>query len=179
VSDNAATELQGAGSLQILMMMMIRFVAAVFMAAPLVAQAQPGDPLRSSACASAQAELEVALAENASNPQARAQRLANARKQAALACLGPSSGERQRSGAPEPVQVVPPTAIAVPSAPPAPPSPATAPLPQLDIPRPATMTTCDPGGCWDNNGKRLNQVGPTLIGPHGPCGMYGGVVTCP
>jgi len=52
-------------------------------------------------------------------------------------------------------------------------------LPPLDIPRPATMTTCDPGGCWDANGKRLNQVGPVLIGPRGPCGMYGGVVTCP
>jgi hypothetical protein len=160
-------------------MMMIRFIAALFMAAPLLAQAQPGDALRSRECAIARAELEASLDNNVSNPRAREQRLANARKQAKLACLGPSSGEPQRSGAPDPVQVVPPTVIAVPSGPPAPPSPVTAPLPPLDIPRPATMTMCDPGGCWDSNGKRLNQVGPILIGPRGPCGMHGGVVTCP
>jgi hypothetical protein len=160
----------------------IQFIAALFFAAPLVVQAQPGDSMHSSECAAAQAELEAALDDNASNPQARAERLANARKQASLACLGPSSGKRQRSGAPEPAQVVPPTVIAVPPAPPtppAPPSPGTASLPQLAIPRPSTMTTCDPGGCWDSNGKRLNQVGPTLVGPHGPCGMQGGVVICP
>lgn len=159
-----------------LMTTMIRSIAALLLAASLVAQAQPDDALSSSECASAQAELEAALDEKASNPQALAQRLANARKRAAQACLGPSSGQRQRSGAPEPAQAVPPIVIAVP---PAPPSPAAAPLPPLDIPRPATMTTCDPGGCWDTNGKRLNQVGPVLIGPRGPCGMYGGVVTCP
>jgi hypothetical protein len=160
-------------------MMMIRFIAALLVTAPLVAQAQPGDSLRSSECAIARAELEAALDDNASNSRARAQRLANARKQAAQACLGPSSGEPQRSGAPEPAQVVPPTVIAVPPVPPAPPSPGAAPLPPLDIPRPSTMTMCDPGGCWDNNGKRLNQVGPILMGPRGPCGMHGGVVTCP
>jgi hypothetical protein len=160
-------------------MMMIWFTAAVFIAAPWVAQAQPGDSLLSGECALAQAELEAALDDKASNPQAPAQRLANARKQAAQACLGPSSGQRQRSGAPQPAQVVPPTVIAAPPVtPPSPPSPA-APLPPLDIPRPATMTLCDPGGCWDNNGKRLNQVGPILIGPRGPCAMNGGVVTCP
>jgi hypothetical protein len=157
-------------------MMMVRLIAALYVAAPLLAQAQPGDSLHSGECARAQAELEAALDDKASNPQAGAQRLSNARKQVGLACLGPSSGQPRRSGAPDPVQVVPPTVIAVP---PAPPFPATTPLPPLDIPRPATMTTCDPGGCWDNNGKRLNQVGPVLIGPRGPCSMQGGVVTCP
>jgi hypothetical protein len=161
------------------MTMTLQFIAALFAAASLSAQAQPADPLHSSECAIAQAELEAALDERASNPQAQAQRLANARKQAAQACLGPSSGQGQRSGAPEPAQMAPPTVIAIPPASPVPPSPGAAPLPPLDIPRPSTMTLCDPGGCWDNNGKRLNQAGPILMGPRGPCAMQGAVVICP
>ena len=155
------------------MMMMIRLIAALLLAAPLAGQAQPGDSLRSDECAVARAELEAALADNASNPRARAQRLAMARRHAALACLGPSSGRAQRSGAPQPAQVVPPPVIAAPRAP-----PSAAPLPQLEIPRPAAITTCDPAGCWDSDGRRLNQVGPLLMGPRGLCSMHGGIVTC-
>jgi len=158
-------------------MMIVRLIAALLLAAPLAGQAQPRDSLRSGECVAARAELEAALADNASNPRARAQRLAMARKHAALACLGPSSGRAQRSGAPEPAQVVPPPVIAAPSAPPAP--PAAASLPQLEIPRPAAITSCDPAGCWDSDGRRLNQMGPLLMGPRGPCSMHGGMVTCP
>ena len=158
--------------------MMIPVVAALLLAVTLAAQAQPKDPLSSAECAAARAALEAALDDDVSSKRARAERLATARKHAALACLGPSSGEPQRSGAPQPAQVVPPPAIAAPRAPTAPPSPTTAPLPQLAIPRPATITTCDPAGCWDSDGRRLNQMGPVLMGPRGPCSVHGGVVTC-
>jgi hypothetical protein len=156
--------------------MMLPVIAALLLAAPLATQAQPRDPLSSGECMAARAELEAALADNVSNSRARAQRLAAARKQAAVACLGPSSGERERSGAPQPVQVVPPPLIAAPSVPP--PAPPPAPPPQLTIPRPAVITTCDPAGCWDSDGQRLNQMGPILMGPRGPCSLQGGVVTC-
>jgi len=158
-------------------MMMIRSIAALLLAAPLAVQAQASDPLSSHECAAARAELESALNDDASTPAARAQRLAMARRQAALACLGPSSGQPHRSGAPEVPRAVPPPVISSPR-PEAVPAPAATPLPPLAIPRPATITTCDPTGCWDSEGRRLNQVGPLLMGPRGLCNTHGGAVTC-
>lgn len=175
MSDNAAREPQGHRIAPILVMMKrIRLIAVLLLASPLAGQAQQRDSLSSGECVAARAELEAALADDASNPQPRAQRLAMARKHTALACLGPSSGRAQRSGAPEPAQVVPPPVIAAP-----PVRPSAAPLPQLEIPRPTAITTCDPAGCWDSDGKRLNQVGPLLMGPSGLCSVHGGMVTCP
>jgi hypothetical protein len=81
----------------------------------------------------------------------------------------------QRSGAPYPPISVPPTTIAVPRPLPV---PDTTPQPQVVIPRPATVTACDPAGCWDSDGRRLNQIGPQIVGPQGPCNMQGGVVSC-
>ena len=159
-------------------MMIVRLIAALLLAAPLAAQAQPRDPLSSAECMAARAALEAALNDEVSSRRARAERLATARRHAALACLGPASGQPQRSGAPEPAQAVPPPVIAVPRAQPTPASPSPAPLPPLAIPRPATITTCDPAGCWDSDGRRLNQMGPLLMGPRGPCSVQGGVVTC-
>lgn len=59
-----------------------------------------------------------------------------------------------------------------------PPVPALPPAP-VEAPRPAALTTCDPGGCWDSRGKRLDSVGPLLVGPRGACDVQGGVVLCP
>jgi hypothetical protein len=53
------------------------------------------------------------------------------------------------------------------------------PLPALAIPRPTVITTCDPGGCWDSAGHRLNNLGPMLVGPRGPCTLQGGIANCP
>ncbi|MES3003980.1 MAG: hypothetical protein V4787_25035 [Pseudomonadota bacterium] len=53
------------------------------------------------------------------------------------------------------------------------------PSPPLAIPRPATISSCDPAGCWDSEGRRLNNQGPLLLGPRGPCLQQGGVVSCP
>lgn len=82
---------------------------------------------------------------------------------------------------PVPVHVVAPSVIVVP--PPVidgPPAIVTEPpWPPVAIPRPAVVTTCDPGGCWDSEGRRLNQVGPLLVGPHGACTMQAGAAQCP
>ncbi|RZL08042.1 MAG: hypothetical protein EOP40_14355 [Rubrivivax sp.] len=56
-------------------------------------------------------------------------------------------------------------------------APAGIPLP-VDVGRPTTLSTCDPGGCWDSNGQRYNSSGPVLNGPRGTCVAQAGVVTC-
>jgi hypothetical protein len=132
------------------------------------------DPLRSAECLGARAELDAALAAPAAREN---QRLQQARRAALQACLGSQPDARRRSGAPDPVQVVVPTLRATPPAP-LPPPVATPPA-AVAIPRAAMITTCDPGGCWDSQGRRLNRVGPVLSGPDGPCHAQGGLVTCP
>jgi hypothetical protein len=142
------------------------------------AQAPAVDPLSSSECVAARDELDKALSDPALSRQARAERLAQARQRAAVVCLGPDSGTRERTGAPQPAQVVPPPAVTV--RPPPPPMPTVAaPQPPVSTPRAAAITTCDPAGCWDSEGRRLNNVGPLLMGPRGLCTMHGGLLNCP
>jgi len=158
-----------------------RFTAALLLAAAasgiVRAQDAPQDPLASSECTAARDELESVLNEAArAGRQAPAAQLARARQHAALACLGRESGNRERAGAPQPAQAVAPPAI------PANPAPApviTSPPPPVDIPRPSTVTNCDAAGCWDSEGKRLNNLGPLLVGPRGLCTMQGGLLNCP
>jgi len=79
--------------------------------------------------------------------------------------------------APYPVIQVPPVtgpAVALPQLP----SPVPL-LPPVAVPRAAVITQCDPTGCWDSNGHRLNRVGPGLAGPGGPCTVQGNAVMCP
>ena len=144
---------------------------------PAGAVAAPGrDPLHSPECLRARAELDTAFGA----PDARRNaRLQQARQSARQACLGREAASRQRSGAPEPPQVVAPPALREPPAAAVPAPPATVPAPALSIPRPAAITTCDPGGCWDSEGRRLNQMGPQLVGPRGVCTVQGGMVICP
>jgi hypothetical protein len=87
----------------------------------------------------------------------------------------PLAAEALRYGVAEPVVRVPPIEI---------PGGATVPRPtvsppQIDIPRPAILSSCDTAGCWDSAGRRLNNQGPLLLGPRGPCLQQGAVVTCP
>lgn len=126
------------------------------------------DPLHSPQCDAARAVLEKALDEGS-----RAQ-VDAARKEAIGACLGSEDPDRARSGAPERPVVVP-----APRFPAAPAVVATPVPPPIAIPRPSVVTTCDPGGCWDSEGHRLNQVGPVLVGPRGACTVQGGIVVCP
>jgi hypothetical protein len=139
--------------------------------------AQGGDPLKSPECKAALDELERRVEEK-SEGAARAQRVASARRLAAAACLGRSEGNARRSGAPDPPQVVrPPVITALPAAPPLPGM--VAPPPPVPIPRPTVITTCDPAGCWDSEGRRLSNMGPLLMGPRGPCTVQGGLASCP
>ncbi|MDF2465162.1 MAG: hypothetical protein K0Q43_3397 [Ramlibacter sp.] len=139
--------------------------------------AQGGDPLKSPECKAALDELERRVEEKTEGA-ARAQRVASARRFAATACLGRSEGNARRSGAPDPPQVVRPPVIT--ALPPAPPLPGmVAPPPPVPIPRPTVITTCDPAGCWDSEGRRLNNMGPLLMGPRGPCTVQGGLASCP
>jgi hypothetical protein len=142
------------------------------------ARAQDGDPLSSPDCRAALARLQEALAQAPRQSGKPDRAVVQAQRQAAQACLGRDTGQRTRSGAPEPPLTVPPTAIAPPRA--ARESrpivvPSTAPLP----PRAAAITACDPAGCWDSDGRRLNNAGPVLLGPRGACVVQAGQVSCP
>lgn len=154
--------------------------ALVFALAAVAAHAQQAaDPLRSPDCIAAREALADAQHAAAQHREGSREKLASARERARLSCLGRESGTAQRVGAPEPAIVVPPPVLE----PPAPPRPVAVipppPPPPLQIPRPAAITACDPGGCWDSNGQRLNQLGPVLVGPHGACTVQGSVVQCP
>jgi hypothetical protein len=102
-----------------------------------------------------------------------------ARREAALRCLAsrvdPPVPPGQLIRAPI---VVAPIAVARPAARlashvrPAVPSP-------LPIPGPRTVTSCDAGGCWANDGSRLDRVGPNLWGKHGLCTLTGTLLQCP
>lgn len=140
--------------------------------------ASDGDPLDSAACRAARAELEQALAAAGTHPGPRLER---ARREARDVCLGRASANPQRAGAPDPPVAVPPPVLVAPRPVPQPAVPVTTSPPPapVPIPRPTAITTCDPGGCWDSQGRRLNQVGPVLMGPNGLCTVQGGHVTCP
>ena len=144
---------------------------------PCCVQGQARDPVASPECGAARAELEQALNDPATGRSRPGDRLDRARAKAAGACLGGTEGNRERSGAPQPVQAVPVPRI-TPARPPSLPQPAPPPA-ALVIPRPAAITACDPAGCWDSEGRRLNQMGPSLMGPQGPCTVQGGMVSCP
>ena len=51
--------------------------------------------------------------------------------------------------------------------------------PRAPAERPYAITSCDSGGCWANDGSRLNRVGPNLWGPRGICTVQGSLVQCP
>jgi len=53
------------------------------------------------------------------------------------------------------------------------------PSPALPAPAPTSVLSCDIGGCWANDGSRLNRVGPTLWGPRGACTVLGTLLQCP
>lgn len=156
---------------------MARYIAALLICAA-TAQAAPAaapDLLNSADCRAAREALDAAV--QAEPSRERAARIETARQRAAQVCLGPEQPGRQRSGAPDRARRIPAPVI---SGVPSPAAPAvTAPLPPLAIPRPATVTVCDPGGCWDSEGRRLNSTGPVLMGPRGLCSLQGGVVNCP
>lgn len=160
---------------------MIRDIAGALLAvATAMAAAAPvaaSDPLSSPQCAAARAELDKAINEAVPGRQADASRMALARRRAGEACLGPGNGGRERAGAPHPPRAVPPVVIG--PWPAQAQAPSAAVPPPLAIPRTPIITACDPAGCWDSEGRRLNSMGPLLIGPNGVCTLQAGVLNCP
>ena len=136
------------------------------------AAAPAGDPLKSDACGRHLAALQAARAAGSDTSPARVEAL---RREATQACLGGSGDARRPSPTAQAPIVVPPPTVALPrSIPPVVPT-----LPAPPIERPAVITSCDSGGCWDSNGTRLNRAGPMLIGPGGACVATGLQVHCP
>jgi len=171
----------------------VRPIAA---APPAQATAAPGDPLASAECQRALAALnaeEAVVAESsragggvtANDRRLIDARLAPMRRQAARACLArradPATLSSERLMRPTPVTTQP-LAVAPASSPA--PTPATAraaPLapPTTPADKPYAITSCDAGGCWANDGSRLNRVGPNLWGPRGICTVQGSLLQCP
>ena len=134
--------------------------------------------MRSPECLAAREALEQLLGDPQTREQTHAAKLASARKKVALACLGRAADDRPGSPVLQAPQAVAPPVIDV--TPPRAPLPAPAPAPPLlSIPRPAAITACDAAGCWDSEGRRLNNLGPVLMGPRGPCIVQGSLVNCP
>ncbi|WP_145979570.1 hypothetical protein [Ramlibacter tataouinensis] len=161
------------------MLFAITLLAGAATAAAAVAP-DTSDPLKSPECGAAQLALERNIQDAAAGNAGARDSLAAKRKRALETCLGPQSGHAERAGAPPvPIAVPSPSIDPGPGKPAAPPAAATAP-PPVRIPRPVAITTCDPGGCWDSEGRRLNFMGPVLIGPQGGvCSIQAGAVQCP
>ena len=159
------------------------------------AGAARGDPLESVECRRALAGLNAEEAEVAETSRASGgvtandrriidAKLAPARRQAARACLArsadPATLPSQQLVRPAPIAA---TTLAV--APTSSPTP-TAAAPRTPLAPPASpvekayaIRSCDAGGCWANDGSRLNRVGPNLWGPRGVCTVQGSLVQCP
>lgn len=137
---------------------------------PLATAAQDADPLKSAACAEALASLQAARAAGG-NAQVQ-------RDQAAMTCLGGGAAPQRSARLLQAPIVVPPPAITPPPVAPALASPQLAP-PPVAIHRPPSITHCDAGGCWGDDGRGLRHVGPNLAGPNGLCTRLGGLVYCP
>lgn len=136
--------------------------------------AQAAGAVDSAGCRAALAELERrerALATAAADRPAWRQ----ARRAAALACLGAEDAPPARHLAQPPVRVAP---VEIPPPP----------RPQVDVPPPArptlpppppTITACDAAGCWASDGTRWQRNGPDLVGPRGLCTVVGQQLRCP
>jgi hypothetical protein len=132
-------------------------------------------------------ESELAAAARADAPprisgDARWQAL---RREAARACLGrdgAAAASTPAASAPRTPSASPPIAVppvAVPPAP-APPAPAQrgAPPPMPGHKPPPFVTSCDPLGCWTNEGARLPHTGRNPLDARVRCSVQGQIVVC-
>ena len=150
-------------------------VLAALACAAAQAQQSVADLMKTPECLEARTDLEAAL-----SPGGPLHRLAAAREQAGLKCLGqrpPPLPEGRFVPPPEPVAPIrlrPAQALAVP-----PTTTPAVPLPPVANPRPPVITSCDAAGCWDSDGRRYHQQGPALLGPSGVCTLQAGLLNCP
>ena len=107
--------------------------------------------------------------------------LAQARRAAAVACLGPgadgASAPQRRAETPVGVPGMRIAPAVGPTRPDARSSAST--QPPLKPRLPLVLTSCDTTGCWASDGTRLNRIGPALHGPRGACSVAGTAVNCP
>ena len=141
--------------------------------APVLLPAQESDPLKSPQCGAALASLQAARAGGTAAAAVQALRASAART-----CLGGGEAPARTARVLQAPTVVPPPVIMPPPVPAALPQVAP-PLPPVAIQRPPSVTNCDVGGCWADDGQHLRQVGPNLAGPNGRCALQGGLVYCP
>lgn len=139
-------------------------------AAALPLHAQDADPLKSTACGTALAQLQAARQGDGGN-------VAALRSAAAGACLGSAAPPTRPSRILQAPVAVPPPQIELP--------PRVAPLPAPVLPPPPVAieraplpATCDAGGCWSNGGTHLRHVPPLAV-PGGACTQQGTAVYCP
>lgn len=146
-------------------------------------------------CQRARVALDAAFESFARRRADASAQLRQARERAAQACFGTTLAGQAASAASAASASgkAPPVARAEPSVQPpiavAPPDLQLRPALTLSVPKAAppvvpppvhsTVTNCDAGGCWDNQGRRISRVGPTLVGPNGPCTVQGVFATCP
>ncbi len=107
--------------------------------------------------------------------EAARQRMLQARRAAALACLG--EGGDQTS--PRPARTEGPPAAPPRAQPTRTPRPSPVPPAVPAPPLPRTLGACDSNGCWTSDGLRLQRAGPQLLGPNGFCSVAGTAVHCP
>lgn len=140
----------------------------------LPAAGQVSDPLKSPACGAALSSLQSARQGGAGTARVEA-----LRSEAASTCLGSGVAPSRPSRTLQAPIVVPPPQIEVAPVPP-PLAPPSLPPPPVAIERPPVPATCDPSGCWTNDGgTHLRHVPPNLVGPRGLCSTQAGVVYCP
>ena len=132
----------------------------------------------SAACDRARRGLEHALQAHVVNNTTSSVRLEAARRQAQAACLGGDATTTPgRRVAPQPPFAVPDPPLPAARMP----APAVAlPLPSVPLPSPRVLGPCDATGCWDNQGRRLNEGGGIYSAPGGGvCSVQGVFATCP
>jgi hypothetical protein len=119
---------------------------------------------------------QASAASGARGPRAIDADFEASRRRAAQACLAsradppPPQRFAQPPMAVSPIAVVPPRAL--------PPLPVVPPPPRSADP-PRFIVSCDPGGCWANDGSHLNRMGPNLWGSRGICSVQGALLQCP
>ncbi len=149
-------------------------LCALALVAPAHAQAPAsGDPLKAPACVAARSELDAA---EAASPRVAAN-VTRLRQQVARICLQGAADTPPPARVAQPPLAVPPAArVPAPRLPSLARAPSVTPMPATG---PAQVTRCDDGGCFDNQGARLNRFGNTLVGPKGMCTQQGTVLVCP
>jgi hypothetical protein len=162
----------------------LALIAALAAVHAMASEANMRSPACREALAALQARESAMAAAAASQPSAQPDRrpLGVADRQwqalrarAAQTCLGGEPDAPASHSALPPI-TVPPVVIA-PTAPRAPTAMPAAPIIEPRKP-PTTVTGCDPGGCWANDGSRLPHVGRNPLDPTVHCTVQGSLVVC-